>query len=159
MQTRSYTSGFTLIEVLIVIAILAILASIAIVAMNPGRHLADARNTQRQAHVASILNAISNRLLDTHGAFSYENSDCIDIPTTATRIASDGYNLRNCLVPTYMGEIPHDARIGGVNTCKGADTCPSYNAGYTIRKHPGAFRITVCAPGATEQEQEICMSA
>ena len=50
--------GFTLIEILIVIGIIAILSSIVIIAVNPARQFAQARDTKRQSDVNAILNAV-----------------------------------------------------------------------------------------------------
>ena len=59
--------GFTLIEVLIVIAIIGILAAVTIVAINPARQFAQARNSQRSSGVNTILNAVWQYAVDNSG--------------------------------------------------------------------------------------------
>lgn len=59
--------GFTLIEVLIVIAIIGILAAVTIVAINPARQFAQARNSQRSSSVNTVLNAIWQYAVDNNG--------------------------------------------------------------------------------------------
>lgn len=51
--------GFTLLELLIVIAILAILASVTFIALNPAELLKKARDTQRMADLSSMRTAIN----------------------------------------------------------------------------------------------------
>ncbi len=64
MQKKS--SGFTLIEILIVIGIIALISGVALVAINPARQFANARNTQRSVNVAEILKS-----LDQYAASSF----------------------------------------------------------------------------------------
>ncbi len=105
MKTPSHLSsrrGFTLIEILVVIGMLAILATVVLVAVNPLRQFAQARNSQRQANVAAILNAIGERVADTHGVFT-DASCTADMPSAASPIAKSGtgsYDLRPCVVPS-----------------------------------------------------------
>lgn len=60
--------GFTLVELLIVIAILAILAAAIVIVINPGQMLAQARDSQRMRDLNSVKDALV--LLVTHNALS-----------------------------------------------------------------------------------------
>ncbi|MBP9748352.1 MAG: type II secretion system protein [Candidatus Pacebacteria bacterium] len=131
--------GFTLIEILVVIGIIAVLAAIVIVAINPSRQFAQARNTQRESNVNTILNAIGQNMVDNKGvALSATTCSGIDNEpdTTATNIGTGtGLVDLTCLVPTYISSaIPFDPDGGTA-----ADTL------YTI-KEESTGRYTVCAP-------------
>jgi len=60
--------GFTLVELLIVIAILAILAAAIVIVINPGQILAQARDSQRMRDLNSVKDALS--LFVTQSALS-----------------------------------------------------------------------------------------
>lgn len=147
------TRGFTLIEILVVIGMLAILSTVVLVAVNPLRQFAQARNTERQNDVAAMLNAISDRIADNGGVFETSGSDgcTMDLPTTATDISKGALDLRPCLVPAYISELPYDPSTGS-NTCQSnsCDAPLSYDLKYTVVKDPTTSRITVCAPAAAE---------
>ncbi|MBI1812754.1 type II secretion system protein [Candidatus Peregrinibacteria bacterium] len=59
-------SGFTLVELLLVVAIIAVLMFITILAITPQRNLSHARNAQRRIDTQTISNAIYQYLIDKH---------------------------------------------------------------------------------------------
>lgn len=153
-RKRYPIQGFTLIEILVVIGMIAVLASIVLVAVNPLRQFAQARNAQRESDVNAILNAVGERLADQKGVF-HDNFICLnDLPNDANDIKRDAghADIRPCLVPNYLTEIPLDPSTG-TNTCSNIvcdATEQGYDTGYTISESPDTNHITVCAPGAAE---------
>ncbi len=134
--------GFTLIEILIVIGIIAILSSIVIIAVNPARQFAQARDTKRQSDVNAILNAVYQYAVGNNGALPSA------ITLAPTEICKDDVsctgliNLHTSLVGAtqiYLVSIPMDP------SCPTA--CATNGAGYTIVRNANG-RITVSAPDA-----------
>lgn len=139
--------GFTLIEILIAIGILAILSAIVIIAINPARQFAQARNTQRWSDVNTILNAVHQNMVDNSGNFDFTDCGASSIPATTTIIKSDSdADLCDCLTPTYMASMVYDPSDGSYTSC---DT---YDSGYTILQNATTSRITIDAPSAELDE-------
>ncbi len=147
-MSSTHTKGFTLIEVLLVIAILAILASIVIIAINPGKQFASARDAQRESDVFAILNALHQYALDNEGAFP-ENLTEEEIEICIT----DSQSCENLLdlAPItgnqkYLVAMPIDPQ------CSVSDAvCSENGTGYFVNLTAGG-RVTVSAYGAEEGE-------
>lgn len=147
-------SGFTLIEILLVMGIIAILAAVVIVAINPARQFAQARNSQRTSNVFSILNAVSQNMADNQGVFACPAGP---LPASETVMKSTGgYNLVNCIVPTYLPALPFDPSATGAHFTSTSD----YDTKYTIVQDGVTGRITISAPeAATASELSRNISA
>ena len=139
--------GFTLIEILIVIGLIAVLAGVLIVALNPARQFAQARDAQRWNNIDTIMGAVISNLTDNRGTFTCAAGT---LPATAktmgdaTSVPTGGYDIGPCLSPTYAVSVPFDPSATGAHWTSKTD----YNLGYTITQDATTGRITIAAPGA-----------
>lgn len=103
---RNKQEGFTLVELLIVIAIIAILAVVVFVALDPLKRFQDARNSTRWSDITAIMDAIKLNQVDNGGSF-------------LSTIPQDG---KNYLIGTPSGT---DCVAGSVtDTCGAANITP-----------------------------------
>jgi prepilin-type N-terminal cleavage/methylation domain-containing protein len=137
---KKRAGGFTLLEMLLVVALIAILASIVILAINPGKQLAEARNAQRRSDVNTILNAVYQYSIDNNGTLPS------GIPVgTEELICKEGVPLCGVLVDLtvlttdqkYLTAIPQDPN----GVCNASSDC------YSIYQSSNG-RVTVLAPYA-----------
>ena len=135
--------GFTLIELLVVIGIMAILATVVLVAINPSRQFKLARDSERTANVATILNAIGQNISENKGIFLCGEKNIV-FPSTETIIKSDngtgGLDIGSCLVPTYISSLPFDPNTTGAHYTNSNE----YDTKYSIVQDANG-RLTVSA--------------
>jgi prepilin-type N-terminal cleavage/methylation domain-containing protein len=136
--------GFTLIEILVVVALIAILTAITFIAINPAKNFADTRNAQRSSDVNEILNAVTQ--YTSEQGHTLAGLGTVSVCPTQTPIGSGtgNANLAAVLVDTYIVGIPVDPQLTGGGTGTAADT------GYVICQTVagGAGRVQVSAPNA-----------
>jgi type IV pilus assembly protein PilA len=149
---QTHNRAFTLLEVLLVVAIIGIMAGIVILAINPGKQLADTRNSQRKVDVNTILNATYQYSLDNNGNLpaGLTSNTCSTTPTDeicATGSSCPGYVDLSPLTlnQKYLVAIPVDP--------SGASAT---GTSYRIAKNANN-RVTVCAVNA-ENGQTISVT-
>ena len=143
--------GFTLLEILLVIAMIAILAAIVIIAINPAKQLAESRNAQRRSDVNTILNATYQYAIDNGGAMPTILSAATEICRTGGTCGVAGAAPVDLSVLTlnekYIVSMPFDP-IGACSLANNANgVC------YEILKDANN-RITVSAP-----DTELCTAS
>ena len=149
MKNNLKKRGFTLLEVLLVVAAISILAGIVILAINPGKQLGDTRNAQRRVDVNTILNGTYQFALDNSGKVPPTIPTSATCVTPATNeicrtgaISCTGFVdlASTTFQEKYLVSMPADPSA----------TSTGYNgAGYFIAKSANG-RITVCAPLAEQ---------
>jgi prepilin-type N-terminal cleavage/methylation domain-containing protein len=124
-QKQSYKSGFTLLEILLVVAAIGILAGIIIVALKPSNSLDTINDAQRRSDATIILNAVYQYTIDNNGnlpsgidsvtassqVLGTDASGC-DSTCTAETTVGACLDLSSSLVPDYIVSIPTDPSSG-----------------------------------------------
>lgn len=130
--------GFTLLEILVVVAAISLLAGIVIVSLNPSKQLAETRNAQRRVDVNTILNGIYQYAIDA-------GSLPASITTSTTNICKTGGSCAGLIDlavlttnGTYLVGMPTDPTGSSTN-----------GTGYFVSRNANG-RVTVTAPSAEQ---------
>lgn len=152
MKRTHSTSGFTLIELIIVISMLALLATIIFFFLDPVRLIHQTRNERRRKEAVGIASAINLYHADldvwppidanpvTWQMLGTATSGC-DIacgPPGETVTPLVGcLNLASEFVPTYIREMPADPVIEDYTSVPGI-------SGYAINKEGNTITVRAC---------------
>lgn len=151
--------GFTMIELIIVIAVIAILAGAVFVAMDPARRLHEARNARRQTDISTVLDAVVKYQADNQGTHystvaavttgkyvligTTANDDglCTQESTAADACANTATSsgTADCvdlsaIGTSYLGRAPYDPKTGSAANTR-------Y---YLLRDSNNAITVGVC---------------
>lgn len=143
MQNKK-EKGFTLLEILLVIAVIGILASIVLIAINPNKQIAQARNTARKVDINTLEKALRQYSIDNAGQLPNVILNQYKV------ICRQGITDPSCinldvLVPTYIAAIPRDTQSNTINT------------GYSVAVNPNNTNVSIVA-NLAEQFVEISIN-
>ena len=147
MLTKKRIAGFTMVELIIVIAIIAILAGIIFVAIDPARRLHEARNARRRSDVNTVLDALIKYQADNQGAHystvaaatagSYYavGTNAAGCNTTCTAQTTQAACVDLSAIPAgYLAIIPQDPSSGSTGNT-------DY---YVMRSAAGSLTVGSC---------------
>lgn len=129
--------GFTLVEVLLMVAIVVISVAIVVLAINPNTQLAEARNAQRKVDINTISNAVYQYRIGNNGTVP---STITVTPTAICKTGASCAGLVDLSVLTtgerYLVSMPFDPSAATTNSTN-----------YSIYGSANG-KVTVAAPGA-----------
>lgn len=132
--------GFTIIELLIVIAIIGLLATISIVALNGARK--KGRDAARIGNVRQIQTALELYFNDQN-AYPINTTAVILGGATAKKLCSTGFvALATVCTKTYMGNIQANPLPGGANFSYTSPALgPTYALTFTLEEAVGGYLL------------------
>ena len=156
MKSGQKQTGFTIVELLIVVVVIAILAAITIVSYNG--ITTNARDSQRKNDIATITKALEMYYVD-NGRFPASSGSSTINTSWSTTADTSWQTLKNQLVPKYISALPVEPQnISGNDPLGGQGRGYSYFVTETntyCGVGAGQMYILVYRLGATTQKDTL----
>ncbi len=123
--------GFTLLEVLLVVALVGILAAIVIIAINPQRQLGLTRDVRRESDIMSIYNSLEQYRVRERSYPEGVTGEYQELCSQNATDCSGLLDIRDDLTPDYIAQIPQSPGSTG------------NGSGYEIAIHPFNNRMSI----------------
>ena len=160
--------GFTLIELIIVIAVIALLAAATFVAINPAKRVGDANNARRWSDITAIADAYNAYLVDNAGAHPTTTPSPTSGMTYAIASSTGGGagDFDNCTAasgnPTStgalinLGALVTNGYIGAIPLDPSYVSADGYDTGYYFyRESTGKMIVGACETYNTQNIEVV----
>lgn len=142
-QRSSTAKGFTLVELLIVVAVIGILATVLIVAVNPAKQLQKSRDTTRKSALKTLQSALEQYYADNG---TYPTSDCWSGTSGCWRLTAGSFLGTNAA--NYLSTLPTDPRQFGSN----CGQVTSYGFNYDYDASIPGYRLSTRLENTTDSQ-------
>lgn len=154
MHKHKKQSGFTLVELLIVIALIAIIAAVAFVALDPLKRFQDTRDARRLSDITALATAIKVAQVDNGGKYTYPingvTNNEVYMISNGTSTGCTAYNANcitavtqdNCLNLEYLVTAGYLADVP--ISPNGDQVWATSSVGYTLEKTGNNITIRAC---------------
>jgi prepilin-type N-terminal cleavage/methylation domain-containing protein len=141
--------GFTLVELIIVIAIIGILVTAVLFTINPLKVLSDSRNTTRKQDVLNLTKAIQKGMIE--GTLTLTSGDTDSSNSALTNFAIDGTgyvkftkisNTPAAQANLNIARLPQDPLNNAVITCPDGYACSDIG-----NSEKNKYRVVFCSNG------------
>lgn len=140
--------GFTLVELLVVVAIIAVLAGVVIVAINPAALLQKSRDATRLQDIENIHKAMSLALADAEVALTATGT-CSNCDSASGTQSVDGTGWVKFSIPTgktglakYIPTLPIDPVNTGANVYTYGATTSGYELNAVLESTDNATKMS-----------------
>lgn len=153
MKFSKKQSGFTLTEIIVVVAIIGIISTIVLASLNEARQ--KSRDAHRKAQLREIVQAFGQRYLDTN-SFAIANAGASGNGEGYFNVCGTAGQGAVCMDEElqngrYMGGLPSDPLVGrGLTSSGGHNPYMRYCAGGTANQCNGANVRLMCMTAELE---------
>lgn len=133
-------SGFTVMELMIVIGMLGIIAAVVVAAINPTEQLVEAQDAKRRNQVNAIQKALFQYSIDAGGELPNQGSISTD-SANPTNICREGQTgscvVFDSLIPNYLTALPVDPTETGADLTGFAIYTDTYGRANVVANYLG----------------------
>ena len=148
--------GFTLVELLVVVAIIVVLAGVLLLAINPAALLAKGRDARRLEDIEALNKALALSLADGEITLTATGACATCTSLSGTQVVTGGGWVKYTLpagktgLGKYLAALPIDPLNTGTNVYTFASTLTNYELNLVLESADNAAKMTTDGGNAAD---------